>query len=86
MECTAMLNHLDGPVRSRDPAGWIDVSERLPAQLTLVLIANRVPETGESEVAIGYLDGVLWYDEAGEWQRHVTHWRPLPKPPRKTPR
>jgi hypothetical protein len=57
-----------------DAAGWISVKDRLPDDDTQVLAVDRY---GDQEVVL-FVDGYFQPDYIGE----VTHWMPLPKPPK----
>ena len=54
---------------------WISVEDRLPDKYNSVLIFC------EGEVRIDYIDSYgIWHDN---FQYRVTHWMPLPEPPKK---
>ena len=71
---------------------WISVKDRLPDEE--VLAANFAPGThGYKEYIIGYVEAVKCYDL--DWEKdkcvaqndfeileNVTHWMPLPEPPK----
>lgn len=59
---------------------WISVDERLPEQGVPVLVyKNRYSEAyGNMETA--YFENGRWRGSCGEF---ITHWMPLPEPPRK---
>jgi hypothetical protein len=54
--------------------GWIQASERLPDSLENVLVSG----------GLAYYDGEAWISvaEGRPIQWEVTHWRPLPPPPK----
>lgn len=57
--------------------GWIPVSEKLPEELTYVLV-----EVNDKRIIARYCRGI-WYDHNGTKMRNnVTHWQPLPAPPK----
>lgn len=67
----------------KDAAKWIPVSERLPENRGDVLLCRkwwneiRNPQMGwYNEVSRG------WFDLSNREIRNVTHWMPLPEPPK----
>lgn len=58
---------------------WIPVSERLPEDREYVLFFDNI-----DMVHYGYLcAGDRWIDRCNEmYYYHVTHWMPLPQPPK----
>lgn len=70
---------------------WVSVDERLPIDEVELYKATHAGECPEFNVMIEgfkesttlYFDGVIWYDEY-EIQYRVTHWAPMPKPPKKS--
>lgn len=55
-----------------DALRWVPVSERMPETYTDVLCYTK-----DRQVFVWYLN------EKGNWEkREVTHWRPLPAPPK----
>ena len=76
----------------RKQSEWISVEERLPEITETVLIAYKEKWEWEAEwtfdVDVGSLDitGREWntYHDLYEGQElHITHWMPLPEPPKK---
>jgi len=65
--------------REKEPVGWIKCSDGLPEPYERVLV--RI-----SGVDVGYHNTVTWQDTYGDnWRvplEHITHWMPLPKPPK----
>ena len=64
---------------------WISVKERLPEKE--VLAANFKPRSyGYKEYLIGYLseytNGTITAENNHEILENVTHWMPLPEPPK----
>ena len=59
---------------------WIPVAERLPEEDQVVLCVRR---NGNYWVASWTYIDWMWYDE-NEWHKEaeVTHWMPLPEPPK----
>lgn len=58
---------------------WISVKERLPDQLEDVLAFNR--NVNITWFSVAYVDRKQWWS-AGRMVHHVTHWMPLPEPPK----
>lgn len=61
---------------------WIPVTERLPENL-----GNRVLVTDGSTVALGHYEQPHWInletdDFFSAWGWEITHWMPLPTPPK----
>lgn len=75
---------------------WIPVSERLPKMQTFTSNdPNDFWEYECSEMVLAYTDkgvrmvecgrdehGMFWDEEGGTSHRNVTHWMPLPEPPK----
>lgn len=61
------------------PSPWISVKERLPEKGALVLA--WIKDENEPYPTVGSFDGDE--REIGVWRRWVTHWMPLPDPPKK---
>ena len=57
---------------------WIPVSERLPEKMVEVLTYR---EKGYCKV-LRFENDCKWYDSYNEWENNVTHWKPLPEPPK----
>jgi hypothetical protein len=69
-------------------AKWISVGDYLPQRMKVVLVYDnrlwcRRAESmwAEGSANCGYWDGNCW--TAGGFAARVTHWMPLPNPPRK---
>ena len=70
-------------------SGWISVKNRLPPIYQMVLITGKNSAGGSFGVIKGSYDGhnYNWYrDDIGQYVNHrgetVTHWMPLPEPPK----
>lgn len=64
---------------------WVSVKERLPEASGYYLIACRYPYCGKSNgIDISYFQ-----HKAKNWKKirdlYVTHWMPLPEPPKESP-
>ena len=62
---------------------WIPVSERLPEEYVNVLCHLRSLDRKSEYYSIDHLmeDG-QWWKAANSWKYEVTHWMPLPEPPK----
>lgn len=60
---------------------WISVYERLPETFEPVLVA-RPTLGGQLKVEQGYRDVGPWWRVYGTRTKAVTHWMPLPQPPK----
>lgn len=59
---------------------WISVKDRMPGDFTFVLV---VAENCKRVVAVAlYVDYKFYTPEAENTQIYVTHWMPLPEPPK----
>ena len=56
---------------------WIPVDDRLPDDDEVVIIC-----TDKNFVYAGELIGDTWFLDNDSWTATVTHWMPLPKPPK----
>lgn len=64
-----------------DRKQWISVTERLPDTRHTMLVCTR-NRNGIPKVAMAcYHDGFGWCGSGGRWG-NVTHWMPLPEPPK----
>lgn len=78
--------------RPAPPVGWISVEERLPddeldGETVLAIVYGNPHENITLHSAImtaGYFDGEGWVvNEYPEWENPtITHWMPLPEPPK----
>lgn len=57
--------------------GWIPVSERLPERFEKVILCRE-----GNIVEQGYRDVNDWWKVYGTRTKKITHWMPLPEPPR----
>lgn len=75
--------------------GWISVEDRLPDDGCTYLVVVKLKYEWETEweyhvdagtrvFCNGYIDGI--WDTANDWDEgqecHITHWMPLPEPPK----
>ncbi len=62
---------------------WIPVTERLPEEYVNVLCHLRSLDRRSEYYSIDHLmeDG-QWWKSANSWKFEVTHWQPLPEPPK----
>lgn len=56
---------------------WIPVTERLPEDDTPVIIC-----TDKNFLYAGTLIGGTWFLDNDCWTENVTHWMPMPEPPK----
>ena len=56
---------------------WISVNDRLPDDDEVVIIC-----TDKNFVYAGELIGDTWFLDNDSWTATVTHWMPLPQPPK----
>lgn len=56
---------------------WISVKDRLPATFTPVIVCRP-----GGKVEAGMLDVGGWWKVYGTRTKRVTHWMPLPEPPK----
>ena len=66
---------------------WISVKDRLPPPYTPVLtyrqsFGKNPPYTKVDQMVLLYGDDKVWTDDLGTWKTVVTHWMPLPQPPK----
>jgi hypothetical protein len=66
---------------------WIPVTERLPTPYIPVLVCKQ-HLGGQQQfiivdhIVIGYGETKIWMGDIGTWKNEVTHWMPLPQPPK----
>lgn len=60
---------------------WISVKKRLPETKTCVMMYFRV-STEILFYALGTWTGKVWKDYYGRTVKGITHWQPLPGPPK----
>ena len=56
---------------------WISVEDRLPEDDEIVIIC-----TDDNFIYAGELIGDTWFLDNDSWTATVTHWMPLPEPPK----
>ena len=56
---------------------WISVDDRLPEKDEIVIIC-----TDKNFIYAGELIGDTWFLDNDSWTETVTHWMPLPQPPK----
>ena len=56
---------------------WISVNDRLPEEDETVIIC-----TDKNFIYAGELIGDTWFLDNDSWTATVTHWMPLPQPPK----
>lgn len=72
----SLCDTLESQLAARE---WVSVEDRLPHQLTRVLVGSL----DHDEVAECELVGQLWYyPNTNTTFGHVTHWQPLHPPPK----
>lgn len=59
---------------------WISVKDRLPEMNVPVLVAGGEPDLSDIWIMV-YIDG-SWSCPQEGWGMNVTHWMPLPAPPK----
>lgn len=86
--CACGLHFFDGYAEAASawnnrPDGWISIDDRLPENNTEVLISIDYGN-GKQSVLMGYMrsQDVSWRGVVGQKLIGVTHWRPLPEPPK----
>ncbi len=62
-------------------AAWTSTKERLPEAFRPVIVC-REKSKGEYVVEQGHKDVGDWWKVYGTRTKHVTHWMPLPEPPK----
>ena len=56
---------------------WISVNDRLPERFERVLVCRK-----DKKVEQGFRDVGDWWHVYGTRTKHITHWMPLPEPPK----
>lgn len=64
---------------------WISVKDRLPKAFLPVIVC-REKGKGEYVVEQGYKDVMDWWKVFGTRTKNVTHWMPMPEPPKEEAR
>lgn len=90
-EIIALLRtHQDAKPNEPKGDGWVSVDDRLPVGFDgMSICQNVIAYTVEGEVCTGWLNYKTWHLLCGNYDRYtkhgfgyVTHWRPLPEPPK----
>ena len=68
-------------LREQEKRRWIPVTERLPEHFRPVIVC-REKGKGEYIVEQGFKDVGDWWKVYGTRTKNVTHWMPLPEPPK----
>ena len=58
---------------------WISVKDRLPERMQLVIVCRK-----GGKVEQGYRDVGDWWKVYGTRTKYITHWMPLPEPPKES--
>ena len=66
---------------------WIPVTERLPKPYVSVLVLRQKFDGGGCFQKIEHIlpvygGGFVWFMDMSSWKSKVTHWMPLPEPPK----
>lgn len=66
---------------------WISVKDRLPRPENCVLVYRRNLGRPDGYVSIDYAtlghgENLMWVGDYTTWKSEVTHWMPLPEPPK----
>lgn len=77
-------------LRAQEQRQWVSVKERLPkGENGSDFCENVIAFTSEGQVTTGWLNGDVWFLLVGDLDHHtkhgrryVTHWMPLPMPPK----
>ncbi len=56
---------------------WISVKDRMPERFERVLVCRE-----DKKVEQGFRDVGDWWKVYGTRTKHITHWMPLPEPPK----
>lgn len=87
--CVAIKQYLDHAInflnnKPSEADGWIPVTERIPADGSDILVYCDDGE--ESRIVACNYDNGVWFDCVFNTVmvfKNITHWMPLPKPPKK---
>ena len=66
---------------------WIPVTERLPTPYERVLVCRGDLRSENKFICVEYLtvcygETIMWGGDYETWKSKVTHWMPLPEPPK----
>jgi hypothetical protein len=63
---------------------WISIEDRLPELYYCAVLVAVCPNTSHNQVNVAYRNTDGWHvmDEEGNHADFITHWQPLPEPPK----
>jgi hypothetical protein len=61
---------------------WVSVDDNLPDAETVVLVFIPFLSDEAGLRSLGYIYNVGWYQSTKPFKGKVTHWQPLPEPPK----
>ena len=72
---------------TNDSGNWISVKERLPEPYIPVITARKRFDGKGCDYEVDYIsfrysEKLLWSSDLRTWRSVVTHWMPLPEPPK----
>ena len=72
------ISHILYSAGYRKQSGWISVDERLPEENARVLVYLTHQAYGHTHMDTDRIYGGTWV----RWSGSITHWMPLPEPPK----
>lgn len=81
------LDALEMAISALEQTKWISVKDRLPDTDDWVLVCKKTIETGYTSMAVDRCSMTvggdrMWLAEYATWKQVVSHWMPLPQPPK----
>lgn len=93
--CNTVMYHIEKPdtdnpvwpLYAENTQTWIDCNDRLPNDYARVMVLKDCGLNTLPSHAIAYLENSVWIADLGagnlkDWGYRVTHWQPLPEPPK----
>jgi hypothetical protein len=77
-----LLSEAADAIEEMSKPRWIPVTERLPEKNVNVLCHLRSLDTQSECCIIDHLKDGRWWKAEYSWNFEVTHWMPLPEPPK----